>query len=114
MFLSSRIPPPRYELLAMTGSPLFTGRRCGGSCGLTWSTCPRKNSHPRLGPFGAALRQVSHSYDPGLFHPYDVPGLPRTNNGRESEFQDLKHRLLSTTGQKGRCGGSCSARERGN
>jgi hypothetical protein len=56
---------------------------------------------PRLGEFCAALRQVTQNYDPGLFHTYEVPGLPRTNNGRESEFQDLKHRLLSTTGQKG-------------
>ena len=62
---------------------------------------PQEPSHPRLEKFGAALRHVTQSYDPGLFHTYDIPGLPRTNNGRESEFQDLKHRLLSTTGQKG-------------
>src|SRR3972149_6484131 len=37
----------------------------------------------------------------GLFHSYDVPGLPRTNNDRESEFRDLNRRLLATTGQKG-------------
>ena len=46
-------------------------------------------------------RKLTHSYEPGLFHCYDVPGLPRTNNLRESEFRDLNRRLLSTTGQKG-------------
>ena len=30
-----------------------------------------------------------------------MPGLPRTNNDRESEFRDLTRRLLSTTGQVG-------------
>jgi hypothetical protein len=62
---------------------------------------PEETSHPQLGEFGEALRQVTQNYDAGLFHTYDIPGLPRTNNGRESEFQNLKHRLLSTTGQKG-------------
>ena len=30
-----------------------------------------------------------------------MPGLPRTNNARESDFRDLNRRLLRTTGQKG-------------
>lgn len=47
------------------------------------------------------ILKVSASYAPGLFHTYDVPGLPRTNNGREGEFRDLNRRLLSTTGQVG-------------
>jgi hypothetical protein len=56
---------------------------------------------PRLRVFCETIRKVSLSYDAGLFHAYDVAGLPRTNNGRESEFRDLTRRLLSTTGQKG-------------
>jgi hypothetical protein len=40
-------------------------------------------------------------YATGLFHCYDIPDLPRTNNNRESEFRDLHRRLLRTTGQKG-------------
>jgi hypothetical protein len=47
------------------------------------------------------ILKVSASYAPGLFHTYDMPGLPRTNNDRESEFRDLTRRLLSTTGQVG-------------
>jgi hypothetical protein len=56
---------------------------------------------PRLGEFSAAIVKVSRSYAPGLFYTYDVPGLPRTNNDRESEFRNLNRRLLRTTGQKG-------------
>jgi hypothetical protein len=44
---------------------------------------------------------VSSRYAVGLFHTYDIPELPRTNNDRESEFRDLRRRLLMTTGQKG-------------
>ena len=56
---------------------------------------------PRLSRFHDKLRQTSLNYASGLFHCYDVPGLPRTNNDRESEFRDLNRRLLCTTGQKG-------------
>lgn len=56
---------------------------------------------PRLSGFHDKIRQTSLSYASGLFHSYDVPGLPRTNNDRESEFRDLNRRLLSTTGQRG-------------
>lgn len=56
---------------------------------------------PRLCRFHHKIRQTTLNYASGLFHCYDVPGLPRTNNDRESEFRDLNRRLLSTTGQKG-------------
>ncbi len=56
---------------------------------------------PRLTGFHDTIRKTSLSYAPGLFHSYDVPGLPRTNNERESEFRELNRRLLSTTGQRG-------------
>ena len=51
--------------------------------------------------FGRHLDKVSRSYWPGLFHCYDVPGLPRTNNALESHFRETGRRLLRTTGQKG-------------
>ncbi len=57
--------------------------------------------HPRLQAFYQRIEKTTRSYEPGLFHCYDVPGLPRTNNDRESEFRDLNRRLLATTGQKG-------------
>jgi len=48
-----------------------------------------------------AILKTTLRYAPGLFHCYDIPDLPRTNNDRESEFRDLHRRLLRTTGQKG-------------
>jgi hypothetical protein len=56
---------------------------------------------PTVSAFGRHLDKVSRSYWPGLFHCYDVPGLPRTNNELESRFRDTGRRLLRTTGQKG-------------
>jgi hypothetical protein len=51
--------------------------------------------------FYQKIHQTTLNYASGLFHCYDVPSLPRTNNDRESEFRDLNRRLLRTTGQKG-------------
>jgi hypothetical protein len=56
---------------------------------------------PACAGFGLHLDTVSRSYWPGLFHCYDVPSLPRTNNELESRFRDTRRRLLRTTGQKG-------------
>ncbi len=56
---------------------------------------------PTLATFGRHLDTVSRSYWPGLFHCYEVPGLPRTNNELESHFRDTRRRLLRTTGQQG-------------
>jgi hypothetical protein len=56
---------------------------------------------PALCEFGRHLDKVSQSYWPGLFHCYDVPGLPRTNNALESHFRETSRRLLRITGQKG-------------
>ena len=56
---------------------------------------------PTLSEFGRHLDTVSRSSWPGLFHCYDVPGLPRTNNALESHFRETRRRLLRITGQKG-------------
>jgi hypothetical protein len=56
---------------------------------------------PTLQGFRLHLDHVSQSYWSGLFHCYDVPGLPRTNNELESHFRETKRRLLRITGQKG-------------
>ena len=52
-----------------------------------WQTClahiqEQGQASPRLQEFSSQIGKVSASYAPGLFHTYDVPGLPRTNNGR--------------------------------
>jgi len=59
------------------------------------------NQQPGLQPFFQTIQKTTLNYAPGLFHCYDFPGLPRTNNARESDFRDLNRRLLRTTGQKG-------------
>ena len=56
---------------------------------------------PTFSVFGRHFDKVSRSYWPGLFHCYDMPGLPRTNSELESHFRDTSRRLLRTTGQKG-------------
>jgi hypothetical protein len=56
---------------------------------------------PTLSAFGRHLDTVSRSYWPGLFHCYDVPDLPRTNNALESHLRETRRRLLRITGQKG-------------
>src|SRR5882724_5960722 len=61
----------------------------------------RSDLAPPFATFGAHLDTVSRSSWPGLFHCYEVPGLPRTNNELESHFRDTSRRLLRTTGQKG-------------
>ena len=61
----------------------------------------RSDVTPFFKTFGRHLAKVSRSYWPGLFHCYDVPGLPRTNNELESHFRDTGRRLLRTTGQRG-------------
>ena len=58
-------------------------------------------SNSDLQPFLRAIQKTTMSYAPGLFHCYDMSGLPRTNNARESDFRELNRRLLRTTGQKG-------------
>ena len=55
---------------------------------------PRPDLTPTLGEFGHHLDTVSRSDWPGLFHCYDVPGLPRTNNEIESRFRDISRHLL--------------------
>lgn len=56
---------------------------------------------PHLEYLYQAILKTTRNYAPGLFHCYDLPGLPRTNNDLESEFRDLNRRLLQTSGQKG-------------
>ncbi len=80
--------------------------RTGAEVRAEWEACLADldracQATPRLQSLGAQITKVSQSYAPGLFHTYDVPGLPRTNNARESEFRALKWRLVTTTGQRG-------------
>ena len=44
--------------------------------------------------------KVTGSYEPGLFHCYDVEGLPRTNNDLEHLFGSARHHERRCTGRK--------------
>ncbi len=44
--------------------------------------------------------KVTESYWPGLFHCYDVPDLPRTNNDLEQLFGSARHHERRCTGRK--------------
>lgn len=90
------------DLLDPEGNPQRTGAEVRRQFEAYLAQIARESTGtPRLHAFSAAIAKVSHSYAPGLFYTYDVPGLPRTNNDRESEFRNLNRRLLRTTGQKG-------------
>lgn len=55
------------------------------------------------GPLAAAkahFLKVTASYGPGLFWCYDVPGLPRTNNGLEQFFGSIRYQHRRATGRK--------------
>lgn len=44
--------------------------------------------------------KVTNSYWPGLFHCYEVAGLPRTNNDLEHLFGQLRHHQRRVSGRK--------------
>lgn len=48
----------------------------------------------------ATFAKVSASYWPNLFHCYDVPALPRTNNDLEQYFGAARHLERRATGRK--------------
>jgi len=90
------------DLLDPEAHPGRTGAQVRAEVFTYLKTLPQEGSaSPRLREWSAALYQTSVRHDPGLFHCYDLPHLPRTNNERESEFRDLQRRLLRTTGQVG-------------
>lgn len=54
-----------------------------------------------LAPALAHFLKVTRSYWPGLFHCYDVPDLPRTNNDLEHVFGAHRYHERRATGRKG-------------
>ncbi len=52
-----------------------------------------------LQPAIAHFLKVSASYWPGLFHCYDVPGLPRTNNALEQFFGSARYHQRRANGR---------------
>jgi len=53
-----------------------------------------------LGSAVAPFRKVTASYEPGLFHCYDIVDLPRTNNDIEQYFGTARYQERRATGRK--------------
>ena len=57
----------------------------------------------QAGPLASGIDhflKVTRSYAPGLFHCYDLEGLPRTNNDLEQLFGRWRHHQRRCTGRK--------------
>ena len=90
------------ELLDPEGKPARTGEQVQAAL-LSYLDDIQGQSQDNqvLAEFAKQIKKTTHNYLKGLFHSYDIPDLPRTNNDRESEFRRLNQHLLRTTGQKG-------------
>lgn len=58
----------------------------------------RSDLNPTLLAFRRHLRNLTKRYAPGLFHCYDIPGLPRPNNNLESLFGRVRRQTRRTSG----------------
>jgi hypothetical protein len=68
-----------------------------------WLACMQEQK-TELGPqIAKAIDQfvrTTRSFTPGLFHCYDVPDLPATNNDLEQYFGSVRYHERRTTGRK--------------
>ena len=64
----------------------------------------RERERATVGPLAPAVGhflKVTKSYWRGLFHCYEYPDLPRTNNDLEQVFGSVRHHERRATGRKG-------------
>jgi hypothetical protein len=73
-------------------------RRLGGLLG---AMMRHRAAAGQLAATLAHFLKVSRSYWPGLFHCYDIPDLPRTNNDLEQCFGSYRSHERRATGRKG-------------
>ncbi len=64
------------------------------------STAPIASAGAAIGKWASHFLKITQSYWAGLFHGYDVAGLPRTNNDLEHLFGRLRHQERRITGRK--------------
>ena len=69
-------------------------------CGLLAAIARWRGQAGDLAATMAHFLKVSRSYWPGLFHCYDVEGLPRTNNDLEHVFGSHRYHERRATGRK--------------
>jgi hypothetical protein len=60
----------------------------------------KAKSDESVAAWATTFSKVSRSYWPGLFHCYDRPELPRTNNDLEQYFGKARHHERRATGHK--------------
>jgi len=60
-----------------------------------------RGSVGELAPAIAHFLKVTKSYWGGLFHCYEIPDIPRTNNDLEQTFGSARHYERRVTGRKG-------------
>jgi hypothetical protein len=80
------------------GTGTAVKRRLGGLLG---AMRRHRAAAGQLAPALAHFLKVSRSYWPGLFHCYEVPDLPRTNNDLEQCFGAHRYHERRATGRKG-------------
>ncbi len=68
--------------------------------GLLGAMCHWRDHAGDLEPAVDHFLKVSRSYWPGLFHCYDVEGLPRTNNDLEQMFGSFRYHERRASGRK--------------
>lgn len=74
--------------------------------GLIASLARRRKALGGLAEEFDRFRKVTRSYWPGLFHCYDVDGLPRTNNELEQFFGSYRYHERRCGGRKVACPGT--------
>ena len=74
--------------------------------GLIAAIARHRRAAGRLAEAFAHFLKVTRSYWPGLFHCYEVAGLPRTNNGLEQFFGSYRYHERRASGRKVACPGT--------
>jgi hypothetical protein len=74
--------------------------------GLIGSLSRHRDSYGSLRAAFDHFRKVTRSYRPGLFHCYEVAGLPRTNNELEQFFGSYRYHERRCSGRKVACPGT--------
>jgi hypothetical protein len=69
------------------------------------AAAPQRGRGAPRGDFIRDVVEISDRFWPGLFHCYDTPGLPRTNNDTERLFGAVKRQERKSTGRKSTAGG---------
>jgi hypothetical protein len=74
--------------------------------GLIGALARHRRATGRLSAAFEHFLKVTRSYWPGLFHGYDVAGLPRTNNDLEQFFSSYRYHERRCSGRKVACPGT--------